>query len=64
MPEIDIHYNSETGAKEFQIASGHISETRILFERERLIALVRADGSAEFYNVAGTPLAKGSVAPE
>ena len=64
MPEIDIYYNSNAGAKEFQIASGHISETRILFENERIIVLVHAEGSAEFYSAAGTPLAKGSVAAE
>ena len=54
---IDIFYNSENGRQEFQIASGYISETRVLFEKEQIVALIRAKGVVEFYDRDGEHLA-------
>lgn len=45
----------------FQIASGHISETVILFEKENVVARVQAKGQAAFYDLNGQLLASAEV---
>lgn len=45
----------------FQIASGYISETVILFEKENVIAQVQAKGQVAFFNRNGELLASGEV---
>lgn len=57
----DIIYNSECGSKKYQIASGYINETVILFEKEETIALVYADGRVGFFDRDGATLAEGKV---
>ncbi len=61
--KIDIVFNSEIegGKKQFQIASGHISETTILFEKENIVAVVNAKGSVEFFDVTDKLLASGEI---
>lgn len=50
--KIDIIFNSEVDInKSFHLASGYISETTILFEKENVVALINADGRVEFYNM-------------
>ena len=63
MRNIDIIFNSQkdVNGKSFQIASGHISETTLLFENENIIAVISANGSAEFYYTDNSLLAKGEV---
>ncbi len=61
MTKADIIFNSEHGEKTFQIASGHISETTVLFEKEGISALIHAKGYVEFYNVDGELLASGNL---
>lgn len=47
--KFDIVFNSEKdNGKSFQIANGHISQTSILFEIEKIIAVVDAEGIASF----------------
>ena len=57
----DIIYNSEKGSCKYQIASGYISETVILFEKESTFVRVHSDGRAEVSTLDGTPLAEGKV---
>ena len=57
----DIIFNSENGSQKYQIASGYISETIILFEREETTALVYAEGRVEFFDRDGNSLAEGKV---
>jgi len=61
--KIDFVYNSEkeTSEKLFQLASGYISETTILFENENIIAVVQAEGSVEFYNMDDERVAVGKA---
>ena len=61
--KIDIIFNSEkeNDKKHFQIASGFISETTLLFEKENIVALIHAKGSVEFYNMKDELLASGEV---
>ena len=48
----DIVFNSEKdNGKSFQIANGHISQTKILFENEKIIAVVDAKGIATFKDI-------------
>lgn len=50
--KFDIVFNSEKeNNKGFQIASGFISETKILFEKENLIALIHAKGCVKFFDL-------------
>ena len=50
--KFDIIFNSEKeNNKGFQIASGFISETKILFEEENIIALIHAKGSVKFFDL-------------
>ena len=48
----------------FQIASGYISETVILFEKENVIARVHAKGQVTFCDLSGAVLASGEVPAE
>ena len=63
MRKFDFTFNSENAACEskFQIASGYISETAILFEKENIVAVVYAKGCVEFYNTDDQPLASATV---
>lgn len=59
---IDITFNSEKNEeKSYQLASGHISTTSILFENENLVAVVEASGDVAFYNMEDELIAKASV---
>jgi len=50
MKNIDVVFNSQTETeKTFQIASGYISKTAVLFEKEGIVAIIDAIGSVEFY---------------
>ena len=59
----DIIFNSETtkGSVSFQIASGYISETLILFENENIVALIEAKGQVKFYNMSDELLAQAEA---
>ncbi len=63
MRSIDIIFNSQkdVNGKNFQIASGHISDTAVFFENENILAIINAKGSAEFYGADDSLLAKGEV---
>lgn len=43
------------------MASGYISETTILFEKESVVAVIQATGSVEFYNLDDKLIAEGKV---
>ncbi len=51
--KIDITYNSENDSKgkKLQLASGYISETNILFEKESIAVYIQAKGHVGFYNI-------------
>lgn len=61
--KIDITFNSEkdTNKKSYQLASGYISQTTILFEKENVVAVIQARGSVEFYNMDDALIAAGNV---
>lgn len=60
--KIDLYHNSEKDWGMFrQIASGHISETAILFENEGIVAVVQARGEAAFYDLEDNLLGRGRV---
>ena len=60
--KIDFTFDSENGAnKKYQLASGYISETTILFEKENVIAVIQAKGSVEFFNMDNELIAAGKV---
>ena len=61
--KVDITFNSakDTNNKSYQLASGYISQTTILFEKENVVAVVQAKGSVEFYNMDDALIAAGSV---
>ncbi len=63
MEKYDIIFDSEKekSGKSFQIASGYISETRVLFEKERVAAIIHAKGKVEIYNVNGQIEAIGEL---
>lgn len=65
MKNYDIVFNSEkeNDKKCFQIASGFISETTILFEKENSVAVIQAKGRVEFYNMEGELLSIGELPP-
>lgn len=62
----DIIFRSggDQDGRRFQIASGHISETSILFENEDIVAVVEARGSVKFYDREDRLLASGEVPAE
>jgi len=63
--KVDITFDSEKDTKKklYQLASGYISETTILFEKEKVVALIQAKGSVEFYNMDDEMIAAGKVPP-
>ncbi len=52
MKDYDKIFNSEenTGFKSFQLATGYISCTTILFEKEKIVAKIEAKGHIEFFD--------------
>ncbi len=63
MPKNDTIFKSDTqtGNAHFQIASGYISETSILFENENVVAVIEAKGQVSFYNTSDDLLAQVEV---
>lgn len=63
--KIDITFVSGTskGDAIYQLASGYISTTTILFEKENIVAVVEAEGNAEFYDMSDN-LIVSAKAPE
>lgn len=63
--KIDITFVSGTskGDAIYQLASGYISTTTILFEKENIVAVVEAEGNAEFYDMSDNLIASAK-APE
>ena len=60
--KFDIVFNSEKdNDKCFQIASGYISKTTILFENENIVAVVEAKGEVQFYNTNDELLSSGKL---
>ena len=61
--KVDITFNSEKDQYKgyFQIASGYISQTTILFENEGVVAVVEAKGAVEFYDLKDVLLCSGKV---
>lgn len=53
--------DSQSTTGYFQISSGHISQTVILFEKENIIARVQAKGEVSFCDPDGKLLAAGAV---
>ena len=51
MKEFDGIFNSEVGFdfKSFQLATGYISSTTILFEKEKIVAKIEANGHIDFF---------------
>ena len=48
----DIVFNSEKDKKRnYQIASGYITETVVLFEKESIYAVINANGQVEFFDL-------------
>lgn len=49
--KIDFVFDSDKdNGKNFQLANGYISETSILFEKEKFVSVIYAQGKIEFYN--------------
>ncbi len=61
----DIIFNSEkdVNLKMYQIASGYISQTKIFFEKENVLAVIEAKGTVEFYGTDEKLIASGKVPP-
>jgi len=59
MNKYDHRYNSadSAGFKTFQLASGYVSTTRILFEAEALLAVIEAKGVVEFFDCSDRSIA-------
>lgn len=57
MKNADHVFDSQT-EKTYQLATGHISKTVILFEREQLYAEILAEGQVTLYDAQGNVLAK------
>ncbi|MBR6801327.1 MAG: hypothetical protein IKM61_06220 [Eubacteriaceae bacterium] len=61
----DFKFNSQNDHKrEFQLASGYISETEILFENENITVKVHARGHVEFFDSCGKLLADVDLASQ
>ncbi len=57
-----VVYNSETNERLYtQLASGYVSETVIVFEKENICALVNASGKVDFQDARGKLLASASA---
>ena len=61
--EFDVIFDStrETEKDFFQIASGYISKTTVLFEKEKVVAVIDAKGVVEFYDLDDNLLATACV---
>lgn len=59
----DIVFKNETSSPHWhhQLASGYISETKVFFRDEGVVAVVQAKGSVEFFDTEGKLIASGSV---
>lgn len=66
MREYDKIYNSAETAdlKEFQLASGYISTTKIFFEKEQIAAKIEAEGKVEFLDAEDNVIAAADVAEQ
>lgn len=52
MEKFDFIFNSEAGEKKtFQLANGYISTTSILFEKEKVVAVVSAKGKVDLFDL-------------
>jgi hypothetical protein len=60
---VDITFDSEkiTGSQKYQLASGYISQTSILFEKEGVIAVIQANGTVEFFDRNDSRIAAGNA---
>ena len=64
MRKTDITFNCEKNVKsKYQLASGYISQTTILFEKEQVIAVIQAKGDVAFYNMDDELIASGNARP-
>lgn len=62
MRKVDFTFNSEKeNGTHYQLASGYISETVILFEKENVICLIDAKGTVEFYDDSDCSLASANL---
>jgi len=61
MEQIVFKSDMLQGGKNFQIASGYISTTNILFENEGIMAAIEAQGHIDFYDLADNLLASLDV---
>lgn len=61
----DFSYDSSKSADKqmYQLASGYISETAILFARENIVAVIQAKGSVEFFDAEDKLIAAASAPP-
>ena len=61
--KIDITFNSKKDNTKatYQLASGYISQTTILFEKENIAAVIEAKGIIEFYNMNDELIATGNI---
>lgn len=50
-----------SGTQKFQLASGFISTTHILFEKEGILAVIQAEGAVEFFNSEKNRIAAAKV---
>ena len=63
--KFDIIFDSEKdNGKSFQIANGYISQTQVLFEKEKLIAVIDAKGIVSFADIDDCELGTGYVVLE
>ena len=62
--KIDFTYDSTKGPQKYQLATGYISETSILLQKEGVIAVIQAKGSVELYDMDGQLLATANAPKE
>lgn len=64
MKKIDYTFSSkQESRKSFQLASGYISETVILFEQEKITVVIQANGNVQFYDIHGMCIAEDAAPP-
>lgn len=63
MKDYDKVFNSEEniGIKSFQLATGYISSTTILFEKEKIVAKIEAKGHIDYFDCEDTLIASFDV---
>lgn len=60
--KIDKSFHSEKDSnKTYQLASGYISQTAILFEKENIVAVIQASGNVSFYDRNDVLIAAGNA---